>query len=109
MGPSASTDFGIGPLETAGSSATAQAPCTREASPKSATSTARRGPCAEFRLFDQILHLAASPGPLAVVESLLAALRTDPAAREEHGRPDIEIDIVATAIDGTSLLAGSLR
>ena len=85
----------LGLLETAGSTAAAPAPRTREASPKSATSAARRGPCAEYRLFEQILHLSAPPGPLAAVESLLAALRSDPADRKERGCPDIEIDIVA--------------
>ena len=99
----------LGLLETAGSTATAQAPRTREASPKSATSTARRGPCAEFRLFEQILHLAAPPGPLAVVESLLAAMRTDPAAQEEHGRPDIEIDIVANGNRWDIVVGGQLE
>jgi hypothetical protein len=99
----------LGLLETAGSTATAQDPRTREASPKSATSTARRGPCAEFRLFDQILHLAAPPGPLAVVESLLAALRTDPADRKEHRRPDIEIDIVANGNRWDIVVGGQLE
>ena len=84
----------LGLMETAGSTTEAPVPRTREASPKSATSAARRGLRAEYRLFEQILHLAAPPGPLAAVESLLGTLRTDPADRKECGCPDIEIDIV---------------
>jgi hypothetical protein len=84
----------LGLLETAGSTATTPAPRTPEASPKSATSAARRGTRAEYQLFEQILHLTAPPGPLAALESLLGTLRTDPADRKEWGCSDIEIDIL---------------
>jgi hypothetical protein len=83
-------------LETAESTAGARAPRAREASQKSPlTSAARRGARSDYRVFEQILHLFAPPGPLAALESLLAALRTEPADQNELACPDIEIDIVA--------------
>jgi hypothetical protein len=99
----------LGLIETAGSTATARAPRPRGASPKSAMSAPRRGPCAEFRLFEQILHLAAPPGPLAAVDSLLAPLRTDPADRKEHARADIEIDIIANGNRWDIVVDGQLE
>jgi hypothetical protein len=83
----------LGLLETAVSTRAVPAPRTREPSPKSSAPAASQGPCAEYRLFDQILRVSAPSGPLASVESLLAALRTDPANRNEHGCPHVEIDI----------------
>jgi hypothetical protein len=99
----------LGLIETAGSTATARAPRTREASPKPATSAPRRGPCAEFLLFEQILHLVAPPGPLAAVESLLAALRTNPADRKELARADIEMDIIANGDRWDIVVGGQLE
>jgi hypothetical protein len=85
----------LGLLETAGSTEAPPAPRTPETSPKSPTTATRREPCAEYRLFEQILHLSAPPGPLAAVESLLAALRSDPVGPKENGCPEIGIEIVA--------------
>ncbi len=85
----------LGLLETTASAKAAPALLTRGTSPKSSTPAARRGPCAEYRLFDQILRVWAPPGPLAAVESLLAVLRSDPVHRKEDGCLEIAIDIVA--------------
>ena len=85
----------LGLLETAGSMEAPRAPHTSQTSPKSSTPGVRREPCAEYRLFEQILYLSAPPGPLAAVDSLLAALRSDPAGQKEHGCAEIGIDIVA--------------
>ena len=99
----------LGLLETAGSANVAPAPLRREALPKSSTPAVRRGPCAEYRLFDQILRVSAPPGPQAAVESLLAALRSDPAQRNERGCAQIEIDIVAHADRWDIMLGGQLK
>jgi hypothetical protein len=99
----------LGLIETAGSIATARAPRTQEASPKLATSAPPRRPCAEFLVFEQILHLAAPPGPLAAVESLLGALRTNPTGRKELARADIEIDIIANANRWNIVVGGKLE
>jgi hypothetical protein len=99
----------LGLLETAESTAAGRAPRTKEASPRSATSAARTGPRAEFRLFEKILHVAAPPGPLVAVESLLAAVRTNPADRKEHARADIEIDIVANGNRWDIMVGGQLE
>jgi hypothetical protein len=99
----------LGLLETAGSTRAAPAPRTRESSPKSAMGAVSQGPCAEYRLFDQILRVSAPPGPLASVDSLLAALRSDPASRNEHGCPRVEIDIAANADRWDILVDGRLE
>jgi hypothetical protein len=98
----------LGSLEAAGSTEAPPAPRTPQTSPKSATPAARREPCAEYRLFEQILHLSAPPGPLAAVESLLAALRSDPADRKEHD-PEIGIDIVAHGDRWDIVVGGQLK
>jgi hypothetical protein len=82
-----------GLLETVGSREAPPAP--RTTSPNLSTHGGRRVPSSEYRLFEHILYLYAPPGPLAALESLLAALRSDPAGRKEHGCPEIGIDIVA--------------
>jgi hypothetical protein len=103
----------LGLTETAGATATARAPRPPGASPNSATSAPRRGPPrtgqgAEFRLFEQNLHLVAPPGPLAAVESLLAALRTN-TGRKELARADIEIDIIANGNRWDIVVGGQLE
>ncbi len=85
-------DFGL--LETAGSTKL-PSPRTQEASSKAATPGAWQGPSVHYRLFHHNLRVSAPPGPMAAVESLLAALRSDPADWKEDGCPRIEIDIVA--------------
>jgi hypothetical protein len=99
----------LGLLETAGSTEAPPAPRTLQTSPKSSTPGVRREPCAEYRLFEQILYLSAPPGPLAAVESLLAALRSDPAGRKEHGCPEIGIDIVAHGDRWDIVVGGQLK
>jgi hypothetical protein len=98
----------LGLLETAGSK---EAPPARtgEALPKSLISAAQRGPGAEYRLFEQILHLSAPPGPLAAVESLLAALRTNSADCKGRRFPDIDIEIVAHGNRWDILVGGQLK
>jgi hypothetical protein len=107
----ASTDVfqDLGLLETAGSTEAPPAPRTPQRSPKSSTPAARREPRAEYRLFEQILNLSAPPGPRAAIESLLAALRSDPAGRKEHGCPEIEIDIVAHGDRWDIVVGGQLE
>jgi hypothetical protein len=99
----------LGLLETAGSTEAPPAPRSPQTSPKSATPGVRREPCAEYRLFEQILYLSAPPGPPAALEGLLAALRSDPAGRKEHGCPEIGIDIVAHGDRWDIVVGGQLK
>jgi hypothetical protein len=97
----------LGLFENVGSRA-ACLPRLREESLESGlTSAARRAPRYDYRVFEQILHLFAPPGPLAALESLLAILRTDSA--DQKARPDIEIDIVAHGDRWNILVDGKLE
>jgi hypothetical protein len=99
--------FGL--LETARSTDAPPAPRIPQTSLKSSAPAARREPCAEYRLFEQVLHLSAPPGPLAAVESLLAPLRSDPAGQKQDGCPDIGIDIVARGDQWDIMVGGQLK
>jgi hypothetical protein len=100
----------LGLFENVGSTTAACSPRVREKSQKSGlTSAARRAPRSDYRVFEQILHLFAPPGPLVALESLLATLRTDPADQKELARPDIEIDIVAHGDRWDILVDGKLE
>ena len=79
----------LGLLQTAGSAEGLPAP--RAMPPMSSTYAGKRGSGSEYRLFEQTLYLSAPPGPLAALESLLAAVRSDPADQKEHGCTEIEI------------------
>jgi hypothetical protein len=98
----------LGLLETAGSESP-PAPHTRQTSPKSSTPGVRREPYGEYRLFEQILYLSAPPGPLAALESLLAAVRSDPVGQKEHGCAEIGIDIVGHADRWDIVVGGQLK
>jgi hypothetical protein len=68
----------------------------------------RREPRSKYRLFEQILHLSAPPGLLAVLESLLGTMRIDPAGRKVHGCAEIEIDIIANGDQWDIVVGGQL-